>query len=461
MAVRRALWALSAAGLAAMVLATVAFTLATIGVRVPYWGEAEVVFEASRLRAHLPLFVDPLVGAHEHGEPPSRWYVTYPPLWTAIVALAPKSAALVASRVASTLAWFGALFGVALAGREDTRRTALACAAFVAGSWVLANFATTGRPDAIACALAAAGLARAARLGRIDRVSLVLLVLVPWVKPTVLGLPVGAFGGDLLARREKAKRTALAAVGLSLVVLGAMQLGSGGLLLAHIARANGQPFTVEAWMDHVPSRLPFFAPLFALAAVSAWKDRAAPGTVIAGSALVAAIAWTAVALAKTGSASNYWMEPCVAAVVVLARAAPTSFAFGRSSPVHAALTLAAIAYAGVASVRASLEHAREYRDDAAIVSGLATSCRGVVASDEAGIELAANGRILVTTYQMAWLAKAGAYPAEAWIADLKAASCVVEHSNQLRLVPAIARALDTSFTTRFEKGGFRVVVPSP
>jgi hypothetical protein len=457
---RKALWAIAVVGLATMVAFVLAFTARTIGVRVPYWGEAEVVFEASRLREGLPLFVDPLVGAREHGLPPSRWFVTYPPLWTWVVSRVPGDAALVVSRVLATLAWIGATLGVAISARPETRRTAIACAAFVLGSWVLANFATTGRPDAIACALAAAGLARAARLGRIDKVSLVLLVLVPWVKPTVLGLPAGAFAGDLLARRKGASRTTLAAIGITLAILALFHVGTGGLLLQHVTRANAQPFTLAAWMDHVPSRLPFFAPLFALAGVVAWRDRRAPGTVIAGSALALSILWTLVALAKTGSASNYWMEPGVAAVVVVSRAKATSFDVGRSGTLHAALAAGAVLYAGVASVRASAEHMETYVEDARVVTELASRCGGVVAADEAGVELAANGRILTTTYQMAWLAKAGRYPAETWIADLRSASCVLEHSRELRLVPAIDRALDTSFVVKEERGGFRRLVPT-
>lgn len=451
-----------------MVLAVLWFFVATVAARVPYWGEAETVFEASRLRERLPLFVDPLVGAHEQGEPPSRYYVTYPPLWAAVLSLVPASSALIASRVLATLAWAGALAGIAATARRDARPTAAACAAFVLGSWVLANFATTGRPDALACALAAAGLVRAMKRGRIDALALALLVLVPWVKPTLLGLPAGAFALDLAVRRDA--RTPAIAAAATLAIGLALHVASGGALLEHVARSNAQPFTVDAWLSHVPSRLPFFAPLFVLAGVVAWRDRRSPGTAIGAGALAGALLWTLAALAKTGSASNYWMEPCVAAVAVVAQAASPPLRFGEGPPAHAALALAAIAYAGVASVRASAEHVREYRDDARIAAEIGASCgaprgggaEGVVLADEAGLELALNGRVVVPTYQMAHLVLAGRFPAQVWIDDLRSprVRCVVEHTGQLRLSPELARALDRHFTLREERGGFRVLVPS-
>src|SRR5437763_17084784 len=105
----RVLWALTAATIATALACALYFVVTTIGTRVPYWGEAEVVFDAQRLHAGLPIFVDPLVGAHEYGEPPSRWFVTYPPVWALVLALLPKGAMLLASRVACTVAWLGSL----------------------------------------------------------------------------------------------------------------------------------------------------------------------------------------------------------------------------------------------------------------------------------------------------------------------------------------------------------------
>ena len=51
----RITWLLVVASLAGALLATLGFVVATAPVRIPYWGEAEVLFEASRLRAHLPV----------------------------------------------------------------------------------------------------------------------------------------------------------------------------------------------------------------------------------------------------------------------------------------------------------------------------------------------------------------------------------------------------------------------
>jgi hypothetical protein len=460
----RLVWLLVVASVIAALLATLGFVVATLPVRVPYWGEAEVVFEASRLRTHLPLYVDPLVGAHEYGEPPSRFFVTYPPLWTWVVSLVPGSAALVFARVASSLAWFGALAGLAWTAPRESRREAALAAAFVAGIWVLANFATVGRPDSVACAIAAVALARAMKQGKIDLLGAGLFVLVPWVKPTLIGLPVGALVAAFLSSGDRRRSLRLfVTVGiLGVASLALAHLASGGALLAHVVRSNAQPFTWSAWLEQVPARLPFFAPLFVWAAWVGWSDRARAGTRIGLGALGGAIVWTVFALAKTGSSSNYWMEPAIAAVALIARVPTGSFRVFGPSLVHALVALACVAWADVASVRGALEHARRMRADSAFVDGVrarsGVGSDGVVAADEAGIELVTNGRILTPTYQMVHLVRRGSYPAAPWIAELTSSRTrlFVEHTGQLRLAPALQHVLEEHYDVAFEERGFRV-----
>ncbi|MDF2694051.1 MAG: hypothetical protein K0S65_2434, partial [Labilithrix sp.] len=424
----RLVWSLVLASIAVALVATIGFVVATLPVRIPYWGEAEVVFEASRLRSHLPLYVDPLVGAHEYGDPASRFFVTYPPVWTWVVSLAPKDPALLFARVACTVAWFGSLGWLAWTAPRASRREAAIAAAFVAGIWVLANFATVGRPDSIACAIAAGALARTIRRDRIDLVGVALFVLVPWVKPTLIGLPLGALAGAFVLARgrtaaERRHNLALAGATIALVIGSAATayVASGGALFTHVVRSNAQPFTWSGWSAQVPSRLPFFAPLFGWALWVGWRDRARPGTRIGLAALVGAIVWTVFALAKTGSASNYWMEPAIAAVALLARATPTAHPFhiGGTRLGHAVVALGCVAWADVASVRGAIEHASRMRGDAALVDTLRSrsgiDSDGVVAADEAGIELVVNGRILTPTYQMVHLVRRGSYPAALWI----------------------------------------------
>lgn len=461
----RLAWSLVLVGVGAALVATFGFVVATLPERVPYWGEAEVLFEASRLRERLPLWGDPLAGATEYGAPPSRFYVTYPPLWTWVVSLAPSRAATTFARVACTLAWLGTLAGIARTAEREVRREAALAAAFVGGTWVLANFATTGRPDAIACAIAAIALTRTTRRGGADLASVALFVLAPWVKPTVIGLPAGALLGACLVDRGRGLRTLGAALGLALASAALAHVASGGAVFAHVVRSNAQPLSLTVWLEQVPSRLPFFAPLFGWAAWVGWRDRATASARIGLAALGGAVLWTLFALAKTGSASNYWMDPAVAAVSLLARSKAGPVRVGGGKVTHALAALACVAWADVASVRAALEHARGYRDDAAFVAAVRARAGvdggAVVAADEAGIELALNGRILTPTYQMAHLVRRGAYPAATWIADLTSPStrAYVEHTGQLRLVPEVQRALEAHYVVAFEERGFRVWTP--
>ncbi len=461
----RTAWRLAGASVAVALVATLWFVVRTAAVRVPYWGEAEVLFEATRLRDHLPLWIDPRVGALEYGPPPSRFYVTYPPLWTWVVSIVPASTALLFARVASTLAWFGALAAIALTARREVRAETTAVAAFVGGIWVLTNFATIGRPDAVAAALAAVALVRATRSAsraeRLDVLTIALFVLVPWVKPTMVGLPAFA----LLA---SGKRAILIAAALALASAAVAHVATGGLLFLHVIRSNAQPFALAAWLQQVPARLPFFAPLFAWAALLGLRDRARAGTRVALAALVGSFAWTLVALAKTGSSSNYWMEPCIAAVVLVATAerTPGAARLGDDRRLLPALVaLVATLWADVASVRGAIEHARSLRAEASLVSGLRRACGAgpgdVVGADEAGIELVANGRILVPTYQMVHLVRREMLPAAPFIEDLRAPRlrCYVEHTGQLRLAPLLQGALEARFAAGDPRDGYRLWLP--
>lgn len=446
-------------------VATLWFVVATLPVRIPYWGEAEVLFEASRLRAHLPLWTDPLVGAHEYGEPPSRFFVTYPPVWTAVVSLVPASAATLFARTASSLAWFGTLAWLAWSAPKNSRKETALAAAFVGGIWVLANFATIGRPDSIACALAAVALVRTMRRERLDVVSLALFILVPWVKPTIIGLPAGAIAGACLADRKNGARMLGVAVLLTAGSVLVMHWLSGGAIFTHVVRSNAQPFTLAAWMAQVPARLPFFAPLFAWAGWVGWNDRKSPAARIGLAALGGAIGWTLIALAKTGSSSNYWMEPAIAAVVLIARSPAGPVRVFGSSWIHAGVTLVSVGWANVPAVSGALEHAARMRADAAFISSLRSRLElgpdDVIAADEAGIELALDGRILTPTYQMVHLVRRGSYPAATWISDLGSprVRAFVEHTGQLRLAPELQRALEARYEVRLEERGFRIWLP--
>lgn len=453
--VTRAVWGITALAIASGLVGTAVFVCGTIGVRVPYWGEAEVLFEAARIRDGLPLFVDPVVGGAEYGAPPSRWFVTYPPLVSPLLALVPASAALLVGRILATLAWFGALAWLALSSRRECRANALAGAAFVAGIWVLANFAMTARPDSFACALAAVGLGRAVRSGKIDPISAVLLALAPCVKPNVVGVPAGAFLADALVRRSPWSIVVGAATAGAVVV--ALLVVSGGALGSHLLGGMGQPLSLAVWLDRVPSRLPFFAPLFALALAHGLRARREPGILIGLGALIVGLVWVLVAIAKTGSAANYWMEPALAAVALVAHA-PGSFDFGRSPLAHAVAALAAVLYAESASVPASFGRLAGYRREAALVARARARCGAgpgdAVAAGDPGVELAANGRILATSYQLAWAVRLGRFPSEVWVRDLEAPNvrCYVRHGETTAEAPAVDAAIARLFEPVEEEG---------
>src|SRR5271165_5666254 len=66
--------------LGVLALSCLVWGIAQAFVRPPDYAEGCVLFNAARIRSGLPLYVNPVVGAHEYGEPPARYFVAYTPL---------------------------------------------------------------------------------------------------------------------------------------------------------------------------------------------------------------------------------------------------------------------------------------------------------------------------------------------------------------------------------------------
>ncbi len=183
---------------------------------------------------------------------------------------------------------------------------------------------------------------------------------------------------------------------------------------------------------------------------------------IALGAFVAAVVWTLVALGKTGSSSNYWMEPAIGAVVVLACASDARVRVFGTHPIHASVALVSAAWTGLASVRGSVEHIREFRDDAAFIASLreryGVPNDALILSDDAGIELRLNGRIVTTTYQWVHLVARGRVPAALWVSDLASPNVAlyIEHTGHLAVAPPLESALVAAFVPVEASHGFRV-----
>ena len=192
------------AAVAVSVASTLAFAIGLLNVRPLGYGEAEPLYEASRLRAGLPLYVDPLVGAFDYGPVPTRCFVVYPPLWSWVLSHLGAGHAAIFARTACSMAWFGTLAWIAFGARQEGRKAAWLAASLAAGVFVLALWGTSGRPDSVAIALAAVSLQRAARRGEPDGWTGACVALAAWTKPNVLGIAVGLTAFALSSRSHDA-----------------------------------------------------------------------------------------------------------------------------------------------------------------------------------------------------------------------------------------------------------------
>ena len=422
-AVARAVFVLVFAVSAALAALTLTWAIATMAVRPPDGAEGEIAFEAGRIALGRPLYVDPLVGALEYGMPPSRYYVLYPPLWPALLSRLPSaltSQGVLGPRALATAFWFGALAFVAARAEPACRKVAALVAVFVGSTWVLALFATSGRPDALAVLLAAIALERSVRKGRVDALAGALFALSSWTKPNVLGLAAGAFVGQGWVSRRGLLAPASGGLAVSVAIACILHVTSGGAWITHLVLSTGQPLDLGLWLGQMGERLPFFAAPIAAAGALAWSRRADDRAKIAFAAVVATACWCLFSLAKIGSASNYWLEPSIAVLVAFARF-PTPERV-RQSVVVAAACAAQLAWNGVASAKASLRGIPDAKARAAVLATAREACGagpdGVIVADEPGLELVLDGRMIQTPFQTTHLVRRGKFPLKVWLEDL-------------------------------------------
>ena len=408
--VTRVLGYLAFATVVASLAASVAWLFCTLTVRPLDGVEGDVLFEADRLRDGLVLYTDPLQGAFDYGPVPARYLVLYPPLWSAVLSRIPFAAAALGARVLASLSWFGVL--AFMAWRAPQRRPALVAAAAIAGTWVLALYGASGRPDAPALAACGFALERATRRApSFDVLTGVLFALAAWLKPNVIGVVPGVVIGALYVSRSW--RAVLPGVlgGVAFSVAMAVMLSSvsHGAWLHHLLASTGQPPNASLWLSQLASRGPFVALPFAFVIGIGLRARAW----VPLAALVTSLVWTIVSLAKIGSASNYLMEPCLAALAVIA-VAPLPPA----RPFLVAAALVQGLYNGVANVRSALEHITTARAQAAALVRVRRGCSGVVLADEPGLERMLNSRIIQTPFQSTHLAPKTPGLTEAWSSDV-------------------------------------------
>jgi hypothetical protein len=421
--------------------------------------EGDLLFEASRIRAGLRLYVDPGVGALDYGAISARYYVLYPPLWAGFLSLWPSAWALTVGRLASGMAWWGVLGGLALSAsaRRAWRGPAWLAALFVGGVYSLAEFGGSARPDAVAVGLAGVALARSVRRGRVDVLAGALFALAAWTKPNVLGMGAGAFVACLWLAPRALPLAAAGALGVTGLIVAVLEWASSGSWLAHLVAATGQPLHLSLFVHHLEARGQFFLGFLGLAGFFAWKGKAQvfawkgkaqafhwkgsaqranedPGARIALAALLVSVAWAFVSFAKVGSAANYWMEPCMAAVVVFSSVEPPGLFLSLSSRARSAMALAALfqgLWTEVGSARATFESIGTNRAHMALLARARSVCRvgedKLVVSDEPGIELMLDGRLVAHAFPLTYQALRGRYPLGPWIADLERpeVGCVV------------------------------------
>ncbi len=385
--------------------------------------EAELVFEASRIQKGFPLYVDPFVGAWENGAPPSRYYVLYTPFWPWLLAhVSPHTpeGMRTVGRLANTLLLLTAL-GAAVRASQPANRLAVATgAALVLGFEMLVREATLADADMPAVFLSTLALLRMNARRGLDAASAVMLAATPLIKPSVLGGAVGAVVAHLAVHRRSGARRLLlplaagAAAGAGVVLV--FHVASGGVWLRHIVRATGQTISLERWFQEFGARAAFLGAPHAIVLTLA---------VLRGSPLLATLplatstAWATFCMAKHGSGTQYWLEPTMAALVVMGTMPPSP---SRRSMALSWGSLAFVAVAGAFSAHAFAATPARYQASRDELARLRASCPSfpVKSCWPAARTWSSriDGRVIVPAWQTAYLIRTGTFPLQAWREDI-------------------------------------------
>jgi hypothetical protein len=508
---------------AAAACAVLVWAIYTLPFRPFLPGESEPLFEAGRIRAHLALYTDPAVGVFDYGAVPSRFYVVYPPLWSYLLAIVPGSPAIM-GRVLSLLAWVAALACVALSARhkqpdkhpmqtpdpearpifgfvegesrsrrsarsprsslsgceeapqlpeaslatinETQSRSKDACwfAALFGGTYNLALFTASARPDGLATALVGLALARIVRKTHVDPWSAALLALAAWCKPTFLGAAAGVLVVGLVRTPRQTLRALAVIAAVTSLIGGALMYISHGSWFLHLFRSNAQPLSFAHWSGIMSHEVYFFALPAAYALFRAWPHRQDPAVTLSLAALVGSLAWALLAIAKIGSATNYFLETCLAVVLVVATTPRRNLPLPM---VGAMLTCIQVLWIGVASMRSCWEARTRDQDGPAIFAEARERCGAdathVTLSDDAGAELSVNGWIQSPAYQRLFLVGSNVWSSKTWADDLerREVGCFIEHWGFMRPLPNVGQVLSREFTLAAERGNWVLYARKP
>jgi hypothetical protein len=385
--------------------------------------ESQLVFEAHRIRAHLPLYSDPIAGAWEGGAPPSHYFVPYPPGWAYLLAAFPATTlegTRTAGRIVSVLLYVATLVTIVRNTRAENRRATLVGACLALGLDLIVREAGLAQTDVPAVALTSFALVRTARHEKLDAISAAMFAATPLVKHSIVGAALGALiAHGFYTRREGLRamvRPLLAGAAVATAIIGAYEVVSGGAWLPHIFRATGQSLSFERWTHEVGSRFILLGTPHAVVLAIAVRRRASAWLTLP---LATSLVCTLVALAKHGSATHYWQEPTMVALVVVSRMPPPhqvrsarlDFALA-SSGLALAIAVAASSIPSFAAAPVAYERWDDSRR--AADAACPRSAGEVVMSSDVRMEVALDGRPIIPAWETTYMVRSGTFPLETW-----------------------------------------------
>jgi len=434
--------ALGAVALAAMGVDLVLRLPAAVSLN---YGEGFLLFDALREARGGDLYGDP-----------SRvpWTIqTYTPLYLWLVSLAARLGAegYAAARLIGYASLLATALVVARAGRGRSGATAWGVAALYLTLPLFVSWGAAVRPDNLAVLLAALGVSLADDLAGRRAVlwTLPLFLASGLAKQSTVAAPAAALLWLALRDRGAAWRfAALGAAGLGLS-LGVLELGSGGWFWLHAVESHAaKPYRLEQLAGVCRAFLAFHA-LPAAAGLALMLFLARRGRLSATWLWLALSGVAAAASAgKSGSDTNYFLEPAAALALLAARELPPP----------RELRPGARAWVGAGALALAAWHLFVHLANSAWIPGAEERFRlvverfdgveGPVLSDDAGFLLASGRPLWLQPFIMTQLAAAGLWDEGPVVDGLRAgdfALVIVQRQPaavfRSRYTPAMRRAL--------------------
>lgn len=426
-----------------LLVLALAFTVESVQTTAGTAVSAFTEYVASRIRRGLPWVLDPRQLHLDDGPLPIVSLQTYSGVFDALIALLPAAHARVWGGVLMALVWFGVTaWMVSRAPRARRATVAIVGLSFLCLEPLL-RVAAGLQADALAAACAALGLASVLSRRVVTWRAQAWLLAAALLKPNVIGVLGGIVLADLWIDRRRAlvRWTPFALLGAAGLAL--LQAHTHGVWLLALRATTQNAFELSRWTFYLWSYAALLgAPQAAWAVWVLRRHPRDPRARYGALAVLASVAWQALAMGRHGSSTHYWLEPVLATTTLLALGPVTALPRRWCELVHVATPIVIAAFSYVPTRDVLRDFRTVQRDRDATMALVAQHCQNDAEhswiSTVSQLELEGTGKIAAFEFGLQFAQERGEWSSEVLRELLAhpACSCFVHYRDLAEPIPA-------------------------